>query len=477
MAARTLLPTIRRARAGSAADQLALGRHYLAGGKGVARNPAAAAMWLLRAAAAGNQEAAVLLAEEVPADLCADAAAFEQACRTAAAAGSQRAAYVLTALREAQGAAGLDDFLAAARAGEPRAARRAGELLLERGERAQAIDWLTSAAEANDAAAIARLAALLSDAGDPRAERWLEPAAQAGDAQAQFQLAELLLADADPARQAAGLARLREAAHRGHARALWRLGRGYVHGIDGGGHGQANALGRAIAPLERAAAAGVVDAWWDLARIYDWPRFAGRDPRRARECLERAARENVAAAQLALGERLAARSRDLSAWLTAGRWLALAQDNGEPTALATLAAISDAAPAPPDADEQVRVAALSAIAKAQPALAARLRLAAQFGLSEREALFLDVARTDQGWCLLADVSEHFRYKPWRLVRIERPSQREALLAALAAFRDPAVRSGDLVGAMRPRARRLASLLAKLGIARELFFSTAAPAAA
>ena len=57
---------------------------------------------------------------------------------------------------------------------------------------------------------------------------------------------------------------------------------------------------------------------------------------------------------------------------------------------------------------------------------------------------------------------------WRLIRIERPTQREALRAATAAFLDPAVRSRDFVGEMRPRSRQLASLLGRLGIDRSLF---------
>ncbi|MDP1956874.1 MAG: hypothetical protein Q8J75_01695, partial [Rhodocyclaceae bacterium] len=233
-----------------------------------------------------------------------------------------------------------------------------------------------------------------------------------------------------------------------------------------GGGGLRADPGRAIPLLERAAATGVVEAWWDLARIYDLPRFAGRDPRRARECLERAAREQVAPAQLALGLRLAAREKDLTAWLAAGRWLALALEAGETDATDALAGIADSATA---ASTDATATALAAVRGVSPLVAARLGLASEFALTEREALCLDMTRADQGWCLLADVSAHFRYKPWRLIHVERASQRAALAEAAAVCRDSKLAANDLAGELRARSRRLARLLDNLTIDAALFF--------
>lgn len=173
------------------------------------------------------------------------------------------------------------------------------------------------------------------------------------------------------------------------------------------------------------------------------------------------------AAQRALGERLAAREKDLNAWLAAGRWLSQALDAGETAAADTLDAIADAPP-PWAADDAE--AALAAIGAEHPAVAARLRLAGEFGLTEREALFLDIDRMDQGWCLLADVSADFRYKPWRLVRCERPTQRRAINLLREVFQDGAARATDFGGEMRARSRRLARLLARLAVDRGLFFT-------
>lgn len=468
MASRTLLPLIKRAREGDVDAQLSLGRHYLAGGQGVARNLAAAAGWLARAFAAGNAEAGRLLAEETPATLCEDAALFRRACQQAAATGSARALAALAALREAAGLPALDDWLAAARAGDLLAARRVGELLLAAGDAAGARPWLSAAAAGGDAPAAAALADLLWRTGDPAARAALEKTAATGDVEAMFRLGALL-ADADECKQ--GAAWLKRAAGLGHGRAMRRLAGMYAHIITGEGGGLRTDPGRAIPLLERAAAAGVVEAWWDLARIYDLPRFAGRDPRRARECLERAAREHVAPAQLALGVRLAAREKDLTAWLAAGRWLTLAQEAGEAAAadvLATIADTADAVAAATDATAAV-AAALTAVRLVSPLVAARLWLASEFALTEREALCLDMARVDQGWCLLADVSAHFRYKPWRLICVERPSQREALAEASTVCRDVRLAADDLTGELRARSRRLARLLEHLTIDARLFF--------
>lgn len=65
MATRDLLPVIRAARAGDAAAQLALGRHYLFGGSGLPRNPNSALHWLDRAARRDIAEAWRLIGEHI----------------------------------------------------------------------------------------------------------------------------------------------------------------------------------------------------------------------------------------------------------------------------------------------------------------------------------------------------------------------------------------------------------------------------
>ena len=239
--------------------------------------------------------------------------------------------------------------------------------------------------------------------------------------------------------------------------------------ISGGGRpaGLPRSLKQAARLLERAAAAGVVEAWRDLSRLYAQRGFSGRDLARARQCLETAARLGVSAAQLSLGETLAARKGELKSLLEAGRWLAHAQEAGEAGAAALLEALASHARPWPEETMRRQEAALEEIAREHPAPAARLLLAARFDLDARETLFLDPGRADQGWCLLADVGKHFTYKPWRLVRIENAAQREALArlrTTLAAEAAP----DDFGGPARTRKRRLESLLRRLALDPGLF---------
>lgn len=63
MASRRGLALIKQAKAGDVPAQRDLGALYLSGGEGMASNPRAAASWLLKAAQAGDKEAAMLLGE------------------------------------------------------------------------------------------------------------------------------------------------------------------------------------------------------------------------------------------------------------------------------------------------------------------------------------------------------------------------------------------------------------------------------
>jgi hypothetical protein len=68
MATRDLLPLIRAARAGDAAAQVALGRHYLFGGSGLPKNIVSALHWLDRAARQEAADAWLLIGEHIPYD-------------------------------------------------------------------------------------------------------------------------------------------------------------------------------------------------------------------------------------------------------------------------------------------------------------------------------------------------------------------------------------------------------------------------
>lgn len=379
-------------------------------------------------------------------------------------------------------AAAVDCFRRAAEAGHAAAARQLGELLVTGAGRAAdgtARVWLEEAAARGDANAVKPLADLLWLQNDPAAEPWLRQLAREGDVEAMARLAELLLrtAPAEAVREAHRW--LVQAARRDHPRALLLLGRLHVRWLrderlDVDPSKVPHSPQKAAEYLERAAAQNVAEAHWCLAQIYAHAGFARRDLRRARQHLEAAAHAGIAAAQVDLAKRLMARDADLEASLQAGHWLRAAME--EPLvreeAETLLDGLADRAPEWPPEVLAAQTRLLPRLAESHPRLAARMTLAARFGLTTREALFLDLLRVDQGWCLLADVHQYFHYKPWRLVRSIGDEQREALRqameSALPSFRGEEEIFPNAVGSTRARARWLEYLLGPMGIDPGLF---------
>lgn len=223
MVARTLLPLIKRARAGNVEAQFDLGKHYLEGGKGVSRNPAAAAQWLVRAYQAGHSLAGRLLIEQVRPEECDDAATYQHACQELAQQGAPRALAALAARRESDGLPALDDWLSAAQGGDVEAMRRSGELLLAENNTLEARRWLSRAAEAGDARSAVLLADLLWQLRDSEARKWLEITAASGDAESMYRLGDLLVGEGEAARLKEGMRWLKRAVGLGHGRAMRRL--------------------------------------------------------------------------------------------------------------------------------------------------------------------------------------------------------------------------------------------------------------
>lgn len=492
MATREATRLMKAARQGDATAQLTLGQLYLAGGEGLAANSTAAMSWLARAWKGGRAEAAWTMAELPPpgnsSDILTD---YVGACRDAAADGSMTAHFSLGVVQARSGdlAAAVDCFRRAAEAGHAAAARRLGELLVAgAGDGAApqtARAWLEEAAARGDVSAARPLAELLWRQNDPAALPWLRQLAREGDAEAKVRLAELLLRTTAPTPASAEASReahqwLVQAARTDHPRALLLLGRLHVRWLrgdnfDAGGSRKVpHSPQKAVEYLERSAAQNMPEADWCLAQIYEHPGFGRRDLRRARQHLEAAARAGIAAAQVALARRLMARGADLEASLQAGHWLCAATEDAavREEAETLLDGLADQAPAfsPEILAAQARL--LPRLAESHPRLAARLTLAAAFGLTTREALFLDLLRVDQGWCLLADVQQYFHYKPWRLVRSISDEQhkalRQAVESALPSFRGEDETFPHAVGSTRARARRLESILSSMGIDPGLF---------
>jgi hypothetical protein len=73
------------------------------------------------------------------------------------------------------------------------------------------------------------------------------------------------------------------------------------------------------------------------------------------------------------------------------------------------------------------------IAAAQPWLTARIELAARFGLSQKEALTLDMNLADRGHCLVVDIRSHYTRSQPRFLFLEHTQDRVALASIASRF--------------------------------------------
>jgi TPR repeat protein len=467
---------IKDARAGNPTAQLWLGKLYLSGGEGMARNLRAALHWLALAANSGIEAAALLVAEEIPVEVGAESKDYAAICERAATLGSTAAHGRIGDLNaESDPAKAVRGYQTAAIQGHMHAAHRLGTLLQRHPSLIPACGhgaeyWLELAANSGDQAAARSLAETLWNSRDPQAPKWLDKVAREGDVQAMYRLGEWLIENgSEPADASLGAYWLETATRKGHPGAMWLYGRMHARSLFPAFAGVPNSLIQAARLLERAAALGVTEALYDLARIYAMPRFSGRDLLKARQYLERAAEGGNIEAELELGTLLAKDKSDKLALLKAGRWLSRAAAKGSAKAGDLIGQIADR---PPDINESTasdQERALSLIKEDHPTIAARLGLAATFGLNTRETVFVDPLDAYQDWCLKVDLSKHFKYRNWRLIAIESEPQRRVVHRACSTFMDPRNLVNDLVGLeTRSRTRQLASVLAKAPIELSAF---------
>ena len=357
MATRLAQRLIKTARSGDTEAKVSLGKLYLFGGEGLAANEKAALHWLSQAAHEGLAEANVLIAECVARGSAGNEIHhYKNACQQAAEQGHPAGFCALGDIYASPSDQVVDlerareAYLKAAQSGHLGAATKLGLLLANEGEERlreasnEAARWLKLAADAGDQGAAQGLGKLLWRNGDCEAARWLEPDARRGSPEAMYCLGEILCRQGDRARAEQGVYWLEQAARNDHPLGLWLYGRMHVRQLGGSDSVLPHSPLQAARLLERAAAHGVSKALWDLARIYEMPRFSRRDPGRARQYLEQAAHAGVAEAQLELGRRLARYKNDHSAWITAGRWLSSAGEQGNEDAVALLERIADRAP-------------------------------------------------------------------------------------------------------------------------------------
>ena len=237
-----------------------------------------------------------------------------------------------------------------------------------------------------------------------------------------------------------------------------------------GGSGAAN-FKKAIRWLLLAGEQGLAEAWFALSRIYLKPEFSQRNVADAQRYLERAAEMGYEVAQLECGNNAwRARRENESNDVRAVFWLQQAAAQGNAEAGAALRKI---APRPDDAPH-IETGALLACAGdlvAHPLLAARLELAALFGLTRAETLLLDVAGADQGHCLVIDIRASYGRSKRRLVMVETVQERQALDRIVQLFENVDCGPGGPEGNYRQRLYRLRTLMADAAMAGRMLDET------
>ena len=214
----------------------------------------------------------------------------------------------------------------------------------------------------------------------------------------------------------------------------------------------------AISWLIQAGNQGSAEAWYAASKVYLKAEFADRSLVEAERFLKRAAELGHCDAQFELGVR-AWRSRHnaIDADVAAVYWLQKATAQGSVEAATLLSKIAPRAEETLWAEERLQSLAPGRLS-AHPFLAARIELAALFGLTQTEALWLDIIRADQGHCLIIDVSDNAPKTKRRLVCVETMEEREAIDRAKFLFQGIDCGTGGPEGNYRKRLYQLEKLL-------------------
>ncbi|HEX8604661.1 MAG TPA: hypothetical protein VF774_18585 [Pseudoduganella sp.] len=483
MANREELAVIRGARAGDPACQLSLGKLYLAGGASLPCSPPTALHWLARAATAGIDEAWLLIGRHIPWQYAShQRATLLDWYARASAAGIVQATLTLGRLLLQEPAVTRADLRQHARHALDAAVRagcvEAGALLAQLRPAASepapqpAAQKVALTRRGGNQAASAGPAIVLAEAL-PLARALLErapadPAAWQGSAADAHLLARCAEALAASGNGEGGAQRMRElAAAAGDRQAQLALGLQLAR-IDAEGvrlpYGSPASFKRAVRWLTLAGEQGVADAWFALSRIYVKPEFSQRCIGEAQACLERAAALGHAAAQLECGLqawrlRRSSESNDVKAVY----WLQKAAAQHCAPAAQMLSRIVPAPDGTGWAGASLPLLTREMVTS-QPLLAARIELAALFGLTRAEALLLDVKAADHGHCLVIDIRASYGRGRRRLVLVETARQRQALDRIARAFEHD---DGTLEGNYRQRLYRFKAWLQSVegGLAR------------
>ena len=225
-----------------------------------------------------------------------------------------------------------------------------------------------------------------------------------------------------------------------------------------GGTGAAN-FKKAIRWLLLAGEQGLAEAWYALSRIYLKPEFSQRNVADAQRYLERAAEMGYEVAQLECGNNAwRARRENESNDVRAVFWLQQAAAQGNAEAALALRKIAPRLDDVSHAETGALRDCVGGLA-AHPLLAARLELAALFGLSRAETLLLDVVGADEGHCLVIDIRASYGRSKRRLVMVNTAQERQALDRIVRLFENVDCGPGGPEGNYRQRLYRLRTLMA------------------
>lgn len=481
MANKIQLSDMQLARAGDPIAQLSLAKRYLKGEAGLAKNMESAAMWLVASAQSGIPEAESLLVEQVP---------LEQALRHA------RPNFLTEVFRRQLGggnsAAGLP--LAKLLVANAPAGRFPGE----------ARHALTESARAGDGEAAWLL---LKDAGiksypeDDYEAMLMELAAKAGIREAANIVADnawrtgrrlkylgLKRVDASHLLQRASQDPFRAVFSREELETLYRCALAMFESTGDGtaaesmaelaadrglleaqlflGYWNANLSGpalaakrgranypKALAWLGRAYEQGSGEAAYLAYQLYLNAANKDRNLAEAQAWLAKAARLGHARSQAVLGERLwRTRKEHQGADVEACYWLCQAVERGDADAADSLTKIARAPSAELVAWADELTPHIGEIAKKSPLLAARIEIAAAFGLTESEAVRIDIASACQPHCLVVDVAASFKR---RLIPMDSEAKRTVIDKWKPIF--SAFAEGESRGSNSEAAKRLQQL--------------------
>lgn len=460
MANREELQLLREARSNHAEAQLKLGQLYLFGTKSLPQSLTTALHWLSRAATQSNKEACLLIGDHIPYEIARnfpDQVAIQSWYRTALTEGHYEAGLVLARLILSDPNQ-IDDknYAEAIRILETIADHDIAEAQWLLAELAKdpnarpsiinnALKWTARAADAGIIDAQIALIEHAWENGDypvflqhalPIA-RSITQADQQGDvsnvdeqsSRLLFRCGQLLRKQDDHApEEIQSMWEL--AARQKNAEAAFSLGLWYARmnedGIRVNSGASATSFKKAIRWLTQAGEQGLARAWYALSLIYQKAEFSQRNMNDAQRYLELAADLGHATAQYERGMHAwRARRDDESNDIQAIYWLQKASGNGKTEASTVLNKIAVKAN-PALWAVAARECLTHEIFSSHPFLAARIELAAVFGLTRPEALLLDIHNADKGHCLLVDIREFYRRSKRKLILIQTGQERQVL---------------------------------------------------